>query len=371
MLVKVCGFVKGRFRPFFLKTKIKGVATVFRIASIDTGFSAVKVAAPNKKPISVPAVFADFQAAAYVMKDGTKSLDNLALEYEGQRYFVGSAAHVYGVAWQTLAFDYYTSKQGVAGSLCMALHLFERPRYLQLKAVVGLPIQQYGVLREVYQKRLTRRHFLSLLNLDGSIMSNHCVDVLDTTVLPQPVGAFFDAVLGNDGSVQDETIVNARIGIIDVGGHTVDVARIDRMNYVEKASETYADLGCYQVQKRLSAEIFAAFGVEIRPERLMHLVSAEGKLRIRGQEKDITSLRKKAASEVAAVVVSRLKNLWPDSWEMDRIFIAGGGAFLVGDSIIDALDPGRSGQASIVADPVWANVKGFAKVGQRIWGTQA
>ena len=123
MLVKVCGFVKGRFRPFFLKTKIKGVATVFRIASIDTGFSAVKVAAPNKKPISVPAVFADFQAAAYVMKDGTKSLDNLALEYEGQRYFVGSAAHVYGVAWQTLAFDYYT-QAGVAGHyawLCTSL----------------------------------------------------------------------------------------------------------------------------------------------------------------------------------------------------------------------------------------------------------
>jgi plasmid segregation protein ParM len=339
----------------------------YHIAGIDTGFSAIKAAATNKEPVAVPAIFADFKPVNFVMSPSVNSLECIVLAYEQERFFVGNAAHVHGAARQTLSFDYYTSLQGVAGSLYLALHLYGLPDYLRLRTVIGVPVAKYGTLQESYRRRLQGRHFLSLLNLEGVKRSDHCIDVIDVSVLPQPVGSFFNVALGNDGSLQNKAVTDWRVGVIDIGGHTVDIVRIDKMQYVEKASESYSDVGCYQIQKRLSAEIYATYQVEIRPERLPHIIT-DGKIKIRGQERDITGLRRKAAREVANIIVSRLKNIWPDAWEMDRIYITGGGAFLVGNGILEALDPDRSGQVEIVADPVMANVRGYVKVGQRLWG---
>ncbi len=347
------------------------------IAAADAGFANIKAVsgAYDEQTIIIPAIFADFTASDYILSGDTNSLNdlqNIVIEYNNQRFFVGDAAHRYGVAQQTLDFNYYTSLHGIAAVLFALLCVSNIEKYVKKKVVLGLPISEFGKQKDNYRCAITGRHYLNLLNLDGAVMSKHCVDITDVTVLPQPVGTFFKVILRADGAIDidNEQLTIGRVGVVDIGGHTVDVACIDNMQYVNRLSDSYSDVGGWHVQKTLAAEIDKTYGIKIMPERLPYLISSEGRLRIRGCDYDVSPLRRSAAFSVADVIVSRLRNLWPDVWEMNRVFLTGGGAHLVGDTIAHALDPQHSGQVQTVGNPVMANVVGFYRLGRRLWGGQ-
>jgi len=56
-------------------------------------------------------------------------------------------------------------------------------------------------------------------------------------VIPQPFGTLFDLLLSPDGGIQEESLGEQSVGLIDIGHYTTDCIFVDALSYVEQPVE--------------------------------------------------------------------------------------------------------------------------------------
>ena len=59
----------------------------------------------------------------------------------------------------------------------------------------------------------------------------HRVRVCQVATIPQPFGSFFDRVLDDEGKLINARFARARVGILDVGSYTTDIALSDGLEH--------------------------------------------------------------------------------------------------------------------------------------------
>ncbi len=79
-----------------------------------------------------------------------------------------------------------------------------------------------------------------------------------------------------------------------------------------------------------------------------------------GKEIDIADLIDKAFSLTAENIISEINTLWPEIWEMDKIFITGGGGLALGKYFKPYLE-----NYTIISEGQFSNVEGYKKVANR------
>ena len=94
------------------------------------------------------------------------------------------------------------------------------------------------------------------------------VKVEKVKVIPQPFGSYFDLLLNDEGKLKDPEKIRERVGIIDIGFQTTDLA-LATPQFVE-ASSGSLEVGVRSVADQLSrdlAAIIPSLWIPPRPRR--------------------------------------------------------------------------------------------------------
>lgn len=188
------------------------------------------------------------------------------------------------------------------------------------------------------------------------------VSVIQTTVVPQPFGSFFDAILDEAGALVNVGLARGKVGILDVGTHTTDYALSDGLEYVAKASgSTTAAMST--AWRQIRDGIKAQWGIEYDLHQVDRLLRDGGMVTVRGEPHSINLLASAAVDSLAARVLAGARERWGTARDFARILLTGGGASYVKDQV-QAVYP----HVQILHAPNLGNLRGFYKYALRKFG---
>ena len=327
------------------------------IRAIDVGFGAVKGVC-SAREVEYPSAVGSFRPLRFLIEEKKDLKEKLCVEFEGKRLFIGDIAYKQSSPRVTMSSDRFTSQEGLA-LMGSALVLLSNDQYENVKLFTGLPVNDFSVLKDSYKNSLQGVHHIKLLKTDGSVDKLYTFNIEDVKVLPQPVGTIFDAVLGYGGQVLSDKLANSTLAVLDIGKYTVDLALTDNLDFVDKSSVSYSDIGLFDAYKDLSLGL-KANGFDIPADSL------EPYIRNGKTLNGLSELKDEVFTLQAEKIISRVHNIWSDMWNIDRIFITGGGALVLGEHLIKNLDPEK---VTICEKPTLTNVRGYFKFAQRLWGS--
>ena len=331
--------------------------------AIDAGFGRTKAVSETKE-FNFPSLVAAYRPVRFV--SGMEKADptsSMVLQYDSKRYYIGSSAARQGIAESTIDKERAVTREGKLLSLA-ALGLLAEEETEHINLVAGLPVSHYSGLKNRYFTVMKQTHRFSLLNLSGKLQRSHIINVCNLKVIPQPLGTLFNLLLSDSGDVTRAELAGQNIGIIDIGYYTADLARADSLEFIDRKSASYP-LGLFNAYSEMAEGLNQELGIEAAPETLEPVMDS-GQIRAGGNVIDVGHLKEQALSEAAGQIASKVKSLWPDRWQLDKIVITGGGGKMLYDYIAAALDE----KTELAPEAIYANVKGYLKLAARSWKEQ-
>ena len=180
-------------------------------------------------------------------------------------------------------------------------------------------------------------------------------------VIGEPLGLAYSYLLDHDGQLVRPELASARLGIVDLGGRTVDLAEILRLALVDQSYRTF-DLGAARPLGELATQLSA------RADRDLTVLDADLALRDRGLKigKTVSPLPRGWDRPFIAngeAVVRRIDATWGRGTQFDAILVGGGGAEL--DPVASQITKAYP-HAIVVDRPQLAIAVGYAKLARRI-----
>jgi plasmid segregation protein ParM len=222
-----------------------------------------------------------------------------------------------------------------------------------VRMVTGLPVEWYSDRHDLTQALRGIHNY----HIDDT---PHRIEVANLLVVPQPFGSFVTVITDPDGVLVDQNnLAREKVGVIDVGMHTTDLALFDEMRYREPLS------GSLSIAMARTYELIQRY-VEQNTGYQITLQEAEeaaqtGKIQDRGEKRGVIDLVMQAKDQVAKKIVGYAATLW-DSEErtIAAVLVTGGGAETVFPAIEQAFP-----QAILLPDAQMANADGFYRYALR------
>jgi plasmid segregation protein ParM len=288
----------------------------------------------------------------------TQEEDNLVLEVEGARYFVGSlAARQSEIAARSLAED-RPGDWSARVLFLTALSLVTDGPAGHANVVTGLPPGHYRQYREALADVMLGEHRMVLHVGPTPLQKSVTVD--NVRVVPQPFGTVFDLFLDRFGTVQQPELAGARVGVIDIGFRTTDLVVADRLDYVERLSTT-TTTGLGTAYALIADALRREFG-STRESYELDAIVLSGRLRSGGRVHDISALRDDAFRQVARRIVTEVGSVWPKD-DLDVIYVTGGGGQALAGLLLEELP-----NAVLAPSAQSANVHGYWKLSNKLFG---
>ena len=321
-----------------------------RVIGLDMGYGFIK-ASDGRDVRRFPSVVGEgaVRAATSFGLQRPDPASDLRVTINGKTYFLGDQA----VKHSRMAHRGLSATRAEGNDLKVlflgALSMFCRDTMNDFYVVTGLPPGRMHLADElVAQMRgdhTVTRHVRGRPQ-DLSIRLDNI------EVVPQPLGTFWSEVLDSRGQLNEQSsLLNGRIGIIDVGFRTSDFATIVDGEYAPAWSRT-VPIGISTGYDNLAAALAERFGLERETYTLDDAV-IEGRIKVSGRKEDISDLRDEVLAEVATKLLIEVQSLW-QLQDYDSVLLTGGG----GHVLERYLRPQVS-QCVLVDDPVTANAMGY------------
>src|SRR5215813_363938 len=122
--------------------------------------------------------------------------------------------------------------------------------------VTGLPVSHYTQERvKQIQDLLNRADNVQILSGEAPVKVDR------VKVIPQPFGSYFDLVLNEDGKLKEPEKIRQRVGIIDIGFQTTDLA-LAIPQFVEASSGSLV-VGVRSVADQLSRDLARSHSITL------------------------------------------------------------------------------------------------------------
>jgi putative intracellular protease/amidase len=181
-------------------------------------------------------------------------------------------------------------------------------------------------------------------------------------VIAEPLGAMYAALLDDHGAIVGDTALQeGRIGVIDLGHHTVDLAVLHRGLPVPSTLETW-QLGTAGALRQIRARLGALSERELSLHETDLAVRSET-LTVRGRPRPLPASWDAPLVEQGRTLVSRLAEAWGAAADLDAILVAGGGAAetRLAAPILEAYP-----HAWVIDRPQTAIARGYARLARRL-----
>jgi hypothetical protein len=143
-------------------------------------------------------------------------------------------------------------------------------------------------------------------------------------VITEPEAAAYSALLDNAGNVTGDARLRGRVGVVDIGGGTVDVAVLHNLQ-VEPNSPRTNRRGLVHALTSVQSMIASEYDREISLYQT-DMAVRQRKVVVAGQDRDLPDGWERSFTVLAGDIVTFLDSLWGSGNHLDSILIAGGGA---------------------------------------------
>jgi len=328
---------------------------MFKIG-IDLGYGFVKAIAETNRTMLFPSVVAKGAKRSFGGLFGGESKDYEVI-VNGERYYVGELA-LTQKADATRAFDEerhaHFSTPVLVGTVLAVLAPANQPVHV----ATGLPLRYYGEHGEKFAETLRRMNFT--VEMPGIYQGARRVAVGDVTLFPQAASALYAEILNEKGELKNAEMVTrgGLLGVVDVGYKTTDFMLVDMdgPEVLEDFSDTLG-MGMSDVYKAVQGVVRDETGESIDILQVENY-ALKGEMWFMGRRHDLRGIVRDAGMSLAQSIVDRLNLSWRDKKKfLRRLYVAGGGAMLVGPY----LDTGDC-PVEVVAAPQFANARGYLAV---------
>jgi len=318
------------------------------VFGLDVGYSNLKavVGSPGERPqvFCRPAGAAPREHLGERF-DGRSPADAVEVDIDGSVWVAGIEP-MRLENWQRPLHEGYIDTATYRALVLAALGLAKQPVIDCL--VTGLPVGQTyeGKRREQLQRALVGRHPTQ----DGS------VEIGEVKVIPQPVGAFVDALFTADSSAV-ERMEAGTVLVLDAGYYSIDWALIVAGELRRGSSGTSLEAMSVLLERAAKA-LAGTYGGRPQPLALEAAIRA-GRARVlhNGQSVALGPIIEKAAGAIAQAALESLRQaLRRETINVDLILVTGGGGELYGH-LAAAVFP--NARLVVSENPVTANAQGF------------
>lgn len=200
------------------------------------------------------------------------------------------------------------------------------------RLVTGLPVSHW-------QDETFRQWLVDLMKGEHKVAEKRTVIVDEVEVIPQPGGAFLDAIEAASQAGDDDKNDLLKTGIVlvaDPGYYSTDwvVFEEGALNYELSGTTLMATSRIIErTAELITKEYGAAPGKGLKPEKVEKLIRSGGNiLRYASQKIDITTYRDQASREVSGSALSEISGSMRNI-ALDATIIAGGGGNFFEESI--------------------------------------
>ncbi len=325
------------------------------LAAADVGYSHTKSATDGRRAI-FPSVLGEVQQS-HLDLDLAERNGYQQIETEDGVWFVGDAA-LEQSAQQTRRQDRgWIETPEYKALILTALTELTGATGATVELVTGLPVGYYAD-RAKLADRLKGAH---LVKRAGRRRGQR-IEIAQVVVLPQGLAAVLSEALDDRGKVRSGPVSQGTVGLLDIGGHTVNIATFQELREIARQTASI-DAGMWGPLTEIGKRINAAYpGQELRGHAIVEAVKS-GHIKHYGEPQDVSGIAQNVLRPFARRILAEASQVWGSAAQLDMLLIAGGGAEVVGPAL-EAEYP----HARIVANPQWANVEGYLKFGRRHFG---
>lgn len=198
-----------------------------------------------------------------------------------------------------------------------------------------------------------------VVSIDGE---DKILTVKDVFVMPQPLGTILDLYLDDEGYVADESYEKKYVGVIDIGGGTVDIDGVKGLKRQKDDMDTFGP-GVIDTYQRIANFIVEAdpYSGATRSKVEQQLAAGSEGYKISERSTiDIKEIKERVFRELAENLVNQVQSRWSTFTRFDEILLTGGGAAI--PHIAEAFRT-LDKDITIIRDSQFANAKGFYKYG--------
>ena len=175
-------------------------------------------------------------------------------------------------------------------------------------------------------------------------------------VIPQPFGSYFDLLLNDEGKLKDPEKIRDRVGIIDIGFQTTDLA-LATPQFVE-ASSGSLEVGVRSIADQLSRDVSRKYAITLDTTEAEEVLRRKS-VSIFGENIDLSEMIAERTREVAELILSYAQSLWGRGEKLNRLILTGGGA-----NIFRSYFSGYP-NLHIPGEPSLSNVRGYLKLARK------
>ena len=229
-----------------------------------------------------------------------------------------------------------------------ALYALAKTGVTDVQICAGSSLQHFAANRDEIQRRI--------MSWSGKYKN---IKIRRAVVIPEPYGTYYDMAIDFNGTVVNG-LDQAHIGIIDVGGNTVDLLELDNGRMTPKI--VGLEEGIFRAYNDLYAKLCENKKYEdaITNVYNMKRVFDKGTLLVNGEEVDAS----KQIKESKKHFLTNLRRIIKDTWKtsgIEHVILTGGAAAYIADDLREGIP-----HISMPQDPVMANARGFCKYISRV-----
>lgn len=181
-------------------------------------------------------------------------------------------------------------------------------------------------------------------------------------IINEPLAVVYSQALDVFGEVTDnETLVEGRVAVVDLGHYTVDVVIVNALRPEPKTLATYT-LGTSTALSRIRSMINGAYELDLSLYEVDQSLR-RGTVKVAGQEQELPKGWDSTLMHNGDEIASRLTEEWKRGANIDCVLIAGGGAELA--PLAQAIAH-RFQQSIIAGDGQIAIARGYARFARRL-----
>ncbi len=324
-----------------------------KLLGLDVGYGFVKVT-DGESGYVFPSVVGDVDEGQFLYPaiQPKDPLGALRFGIDGREFLVGKAA----IRHSNLAFRALSTTRSEGGDLkalfLSAVGLFCGGSAREFDVVTGLPPGCMH-LAEGMVDQVRGNHRVRAWR--GGAAEDMEVLVRSVEVVPQPLGTYWSQAL--EAPASEDGAVEGRVGILDIGFVTTDLAAVEDGEFIPARSGTVR-VGLANAYLDIANRLFRQYGLERETYGLDSAV-IKGRVTVSGRTVDIAPMCAQVFERLATKVLVELASTWQVE-AFDTILLSGGGSQLLSQYLLPHIPNAR-----LVDDPITANCRGYWA-----WGRQ-
>lgn len=329
---------------------------------VDLGYGYTKAIASNGEKVIIPSIVGPGykrNMAALLGETNSINADNLHVrikeESETSEFFVGNLARKES---QTASYAFEENKINHPNTkaLLSAVAGLMLDNNEETILVTGLPLEYFQTQKEEFEQFLkTFKAEVTLYGTNVEVTRNVSFD--QVIVYPQAAGAIYDALTRNPSLTRMKDVL---IGTIDIGHKTTDYIVFEvtnKMTFVQSLSGTI-NFGISVLHNHLDQAYYMSQNRHLKPMDAEKIIRNGGRKMVYDQELDFSKALASGIEELAKHLKAAILTKWDHRLEdFPRIFLAGGGAYILKDAL-GSIHP----NVEMIENAQMANVNGYMRI---------